>query len=58
MQKKLKLEAAEDVAFYESGLSADGCLEKLDEYAVAAIMRYGRYLLKMQKENYIESTNE
>ncbi len=36
----------EDSAFYESGLSADGCLEKLDQYAKEAIKRYGRYLLK------------
>ena len=57
MSKKLCLEEAEDVAFYESGLSADGCLEKLDAYAMEAIIRYGRHLLKMQKENTIKTTN-
>jgi hypothetical protein len=34
----------EEAAFYESGLSADGCLEKLDSYAREAIKKYGRYL--------------
>jgi hypothetical protein len=46
---KNDLEQLEEWAFYESGLSADGCLEKLDPYAREAIKRYGRCLLK--KEN-------
>lgn len=55
MKKKLTLEELEDYAFYESGLSADGCLCNLDEYARKAIVRYGRILLKMQKERIISS---
>jgi len=47
-------EQLEEYAFYESGLSADGCLEKLDSYTVEAIERYGRLLLKKQKENILE----
>ena len=51
MQKnKLTLEDLEDYAFYQSGLSAHGCLQKLDLYALEAIKRYGRILLKKQKE--------
>jgi hypothetical protein len=46
-------EQIEEYAFYESGLSADGCLECLDEYAKEAIKRYGRILLTKQKESYI-----
>jgi archaellum component FlaC len=46
-----QLEELEEQAFYESGLSADGCLEKLDSYAKDAIKRYGRYLLESEKEN-------
>ena len=49
-KKKLTLEDLEDYAFYQSGLSAHGCLEKLDVYALEAIKRYGRVLLKKQKE--------
>lgn len=47
------LETIEEAAFYESGLSADGCLEKLDYYTNEAIKRYGRFLLEKQKENFI-----
>jgi hypothetical protein len=43
----------EEFAFYESGLSAHGCLENLDDYAKEAIHRYGRILLEKQKENFI-----
>ena len=43
------IEDLEEFAFYESGLSADGCLQKLDDYAMKAITRYGRILLKKQK---------
>ena len=48
------LEQLEEFAFYESGLSADGCLEKLDAYTIEAIKRYGRILVQKQKENFIE----
>lgn len=41
-----KFEELEDFAFYESGLSADGCLEKLDSYTREAIKKYGKYLVK------------
>jgi hypothetical protein len=44
----------EEFAFYESGLSADGCLQKLDAYSIEAIERYGRILVEKQKENCIE----
>jgi hypothetical protein len=43
---KKDLQTLEECAFYESGLCADGCLEKLDPYTREAIERYGRYLLK------------
>ena len=42
-------EEMEEYAFYESGLCAHGCLEKLDEYAKQCIKRYGRILLNQQK---------
>jgi hypothetical protein len=48
------LEQLEESAFYESGLSADGCIEKLDYYTNEAIKRYGRILVEKQKENCIE----
>lgn len=54
MNKKLKLEENEEHAFYESGLSAHGCLEKLDDYDLNAIMRYGRILLRMKKTIVID----
>jgi hypothetical protein len=47
------IEDLEDYAFYESGLSADGCLDRLDDYAKEAIKRYGRILLTKQKDRYI-----
>lgn len=50
MKKKLTLEDLEDYAFYESGLSAHGCLDKLDSYDLRAIKKYGRILLEKQKE--------
>lgn len=49
----MTIEEIEEYAFYESGLSADGCLEKLDDYAIACINRYGKILLAKQKERYI-----
>lgn len=56
MQKSLTLEEVEDYAFYESGLSADGCLNNLDTYARESIKSYGRILLKTfmnnTKQNY------
>jgi hypothetical protein len=45
-----QLAIIEEIVFYESGLSAHGCLEKLDSYALKAIEKYGRLLLKKQKE--------
>jgi hypothetical protein len=48
------LEQLEEFAFYESGLSADGCFQKLDSYTIEAIERYGRILVEKQKENFIE----
>jgi hypothetical protein len=45
-----QLSIIEESAFYESGLSAHGCLEKLDSYTLEAIEKYGRYLLQNQKE--------
>jgi hypothetical protein len=44
----------EEFAFYESGLSADGCLQKLDSYTIEAIEKYGKILVEKQKENFIE----
>jgi hypothetical protein len=44
----------EDFAFYESGLSADGCLEKIDDYAKEAIKRYGRIVSdKLKNQRFI-----
>jgi hypothetical protein len=48
------LATIEEAAFYESGLSADGCLQKLDAYTLEAIERYGRILVDKQKENFIQ----
>ena len=59
MQKEKKmtttknLKQLEEYAFYESGLSADGCLQRLDSYTIEAIERYGRILLDKQKENFV-----
>jgi len=39
----------EEHAFYEAGLSADGCIQKLGEFELAAIEKYGRILLKRQE---------
>lgn len=50
MKKKLTLDDLEDYAFYQSGLSAHGCLDKLDSYDLTAIKKYGRILLEKQKE--------
>ena len=60
MQKEKKMTTTmnskqlEEYAFYESGLSADGCLQKLDSYTIEAIERYGRILVEKQKKNFIE----
>ena len=51
---KKDLQTLEECAFYESGLSANGCLEKLDPYAREAIERYGRYLLKEREKLELE----
>ena len=45
-----QLESMEEHAYYESGLTADGCLDRLDDYAKQCITKYGRILLKSQKE--------
>ena len=36
----------EESAFYESGLSAHGCMDKLDDYDKKSIKRYGMILFK------------
>jgi len=51
--KLVTIEDLEEYAFYESGLSADGCLQHLDNYAKEAIKRYGRILLLNQKDRYV-----
>lgn len=60
--KRLSLDELEEAAFYESGLSAHGCLEKLDSYTRQAILRYGRYLLKEshlgEHEKFLEEVHE
>lgn len=57
MKKKLSLKDLEDYAFYQSGLSADGCLNKLDTYAKECIKKYGRILLRLQKQEITDSLN-
>ena len=57
MKKKLSLKDLEDYAFYQSGLSADGCLNKLDTYAKECIKNYGRILLKLQKQEITDALN-
>jgi hypothetical protein len=47
---KDQLDSMEEHACYESGLIADGCFDSLDDYAKQCITRYGRILLKSQKE--------
>jgi len=47
---KDQLDSMEEHAFYESGLIANGCFDSLDDYAKQCITRYGRILLKSQKE--------
>ena len=44
----------EEVAFYEAGLSAHGCLENIDQYMKDCIVRYGRLL----EERIQEDVNE
>jgi len=44
----------EEAALYESGLSADSCLGKLDTFAREAIVRYGRILMKNLNDSYKE----
>jgi len=51
---QLTVEQEEEIAFYESGLSAHGCLEKLDQYAKDSIQRYGRILVEKQKQKFID----
>ena len=47
---KDQLDSMEEHAFYESGLIANGCFDGLDDYAKQCITRYGRILLRSQKE--------
>ena len=47
---KDQLDSMEEHACYESGLIADGCFDSLDDYAKQCITRYGRILLRSQKE--------
>lgn len=47
---KDQLDSMEEHAFYESGLIANGCFDSLDDYAKQCITRYGRILLRSQKE--------
>jgi hypothetical protein len=54
MMMMMNQKQIEEYAFYESGLSADGCLQNLDSYTIEAIERYGRILVEKQKENFIE----
>ena len=54
MNEGLIIDDIEDYAFYQSGLSADGCLEKLDDYTRKAIKRYGEILLEKQKAKAIK----
>jgi hypothetical protein len=58
MKKNLNLEDIEDYAFYQSGLSAHGCLDKLDSYDLSAIKKYGRILLEKQKEINTNETGQ
>lgn len=50
------LNTLEEHAFYESGLSADGCYENLDEYARQAITKYGRILISEMQEVFVMQT--
>jgi hypothetical protein len=48
---KEQLDILEEHAFYESGLSAHGCFEDLDDYAKEAIQKYGRIMIRiLEKE--------
>jgi len=40
------LSELEDYALYESGLTAHGCMDNMDAYAMDSIKRYGRILFK------------
>lgn len=42
----------EESAFYESGLSAHGCIDNLDSYAMESIKRYGMILFKAAYKEY------
>jgi hypothetical protein len=46
------LKRLEEHAFYESGLSAHGCFEDLDDYAKTAISKYGRILIRDLQEAF------
>lgn len=42
----------EESAFYESGLTAHGCIDNLDTYAMESIKRYGMILFKAAYKDY------
>ena len=42
----------EESAFYESGLTAHGCIDNLDAYAMESIKRYGMILFKAAYKDY------
>ena len=48
----------EEYAFYQSGLSANGCLENLDPYARTAIEKYGRILVQREKKLHDEEVKK
>ena len=52
-----QLASMEEHALYESGLIADGCFNNLDDYAKQSIARYGKILLKSQKERIYRMDN-
>ena len=45
-----QLASMEEHALYESGLLSDGCFNNLDDFAKKSIARYGKILLKSQKD--------
>ena len=42
----------EESAFHESGLTAHGCIDNLDSYAMESIKRYGMILFKAAYKDY------
>jgi hypothetical protein len=58
MQNLQKIEELEEYAFYESGLSAHGCLERLDDYTRKCITKYGRVLLAAQEDVLLQQSEK